>query len=77
MTLVSLVTLYLILMAVPYILCIVIMYKVSNLLSAFTTLSYAHMVVLSSSLWYINSDELDFMFGFTSHYLTLGATSVR
>ena len=63
MTLVSLVTLYFLLMTGLCIFGIVGLYKVSSSFSAFNTLAYPDVSVLESFLWYLKSDVFGFLIG--------------
>ena len=59
------------LMTGSFVLGIVGLYKVSNFLSEFNTLSYADMYMLASFLWYVISDDFDFSSGLTLYPLSV------
>ena len=70
MTLMSPVTLYLPSVTGPFILLIVGLCNVSSYFSAFNNLLYTDVSMLLPFLWYVNSDEFEFIFGLTLYPLS-------
>ena len=64
------VTLYLPSVTGPFILLIVGLCNVSSYFSAFNNLLYTDVSMLLPFLWYVNSDEFEFIFGLTLYPLS-------